>query len=147
MKINILGEESTMRTKQESRIIGIDDGPFDKFKDKEAVIIGTVYRGGNYMDGLLSTKVEVDGFDATLKVIQMITSCKWKGQARLIMLDGIAVAGFNVINAMRLSKETGIPVLVVMRTYPDYEGMFRALTKLGMKEKIKLIEELGPTPI
>jgi hypothetical protein len=132
-----------IRLKQESRIIGFDDGPFDKFKDKEAIIVGTVYRGGNYLDGLISTKVDIDGFDATLKIIQLVKNSKWIGQVRAIMLDGIAVAGFNIINATRLSKETDIPVIVVMRQYPDYEGMFRAMKKLGMQEKIRLIEELG----
>lgn len=131
-----------MKLKKESRIIGIDDGPFDKFHDKEAIVVGTVFRGGEYLDGILSTKVEVDGFDATLKIIDMINRCKWKTQVHAIMFDGIAVAGFNVINAKNLHKETGIPVIIVIRHYPDYEGMFRAMKKLGMKEKIKLIESL-----
>jgi endonuclease V-like protein UPF0215 family len=131
-----------MKLKKESRIIGIDDGPFDKYHDKEALIVGTVFRGGEYLDGLLSTKVEVDGIDATLKIIQMINSCKWKGQVRVIMLDGIAVAGFNVINAKKLHEMTDIPVIVVIRRYPDYEGMFRAMKKLGMNDKIRIIESL-----
>ncbi|MFH1917182.1 MAG: DUF99 family protein [Nanoarchaeota archaeon] len=131
-----------MPLKKESRIIGIDDGPFDKFKDKEALIVGTVFRGGQYLDGILTTRVSIDGFDATYNIIQMIKKSKWKSQIRAIMLDGIAVAGFNVINIKNLHKETGIPVIVIIRQYPDYEGMFRALKKLGMNEKIKLIETI-----
>ena len=47
--------------KQEIRVIGIDDSPFNKFREKEALAIGVVMRGGKCIDGILSTKVEVDG--------------------------------------------------------------------------------------
>ena len=124
------------------RILGIDDGPFDKFQDKEVRVIGTLFRGGQFMDGLLSTQVEVDGFDSTSKIIDMVKSSKWKDQIRCIMLDGIALGGFNIINAPKVHKETGIPVIIVIRTFPDYERMLSALEKLNMKEKIALIERL-----
>jgi endonuclease V-like protein UPF0215 family len=129
--------------KEEIRIIGIDDAPFDKFSEKEALVIGTIYRGGNYMDGLLSTKVKVDGSDATKKVAAMINKCKFKKQLRCIFLDGIAIAGFNVIDINELHKKTRIPVVVMMRKYPRIGEMEKALHKLKMDKKMELIKKAG----
>ena len=92
--------------KPEIRILGIDDAPFDKFSDKETYVIATVFRGGDFMDGLLTCKVKVDGNDSTKKLIEMINSSKFKIQFRAILLDGIAVAGFNVIKRrLKLNKQ------------------------------------------
>jgi len=133
--------------KKELRVIGIDDAPFDKFDplQKYVLVVGTIFRGGSFMDGMLSTHVEKDGEDATLRIVEMINNCKFKPQLQAIFLGGIAVAGFNVINPITLNKETGIPVVVVIRDYPDFKKMFSALEKIGMKNKISIIEKL-PKP-
>ena len=43
--------------KSQIRVIGIDDSPFDKNSNKKVLVVGTIFRGGDFMDGLLSTKV------------------------------------------------------------------------------------------
>jgi len=129
--------------KKEIRVLGIDDGPFDKFNDKEVIVVGTVYRGGSFIDGVLSTKVTVDGDDSTKKLVKMINKCKFKPQLQVILLDGIAVGGFNVVDVDDLNKKTGIPVIVVMRDYPDFNKIEKALTKLNHAEKIKLLKKAG----
>jgi endonuclease V-like protein UPF0215 family len=129
--------------RKEIRLLGIDDSPFDKFKDKECLVIGTVYRGGNYADGILSTKVKVDGDDSTAKLALMINKSKFRPQLRCILINGIAVAGFNVIDIRALNKKTRIPVIVVARDYPRYADIYSALKKLGMPGKYKIIEKAG----
>ncbi len=129
--------------KKEIRVLGIDDVSFDKFRDKKTRVIGIIYRGGQFMDGVLCTVVAVDGSDSTSRIINMVNRCKFLPQLQCILLDGIAVAGFNVIDVVKLSSRTGLPVIVVMRDYPDIDKMIRALKKLGMERKIKLIEKAG----
>lgn len=129
--------------KKEIRILGIDDAPFDKFNDKKTLVIGTFFRGGSFMDGVLSTKVSVDGNDSTKKIIKLVKKSKFKPQLQAIMLDGIALGGFNVVDIVQINKETNIPVIVVMRDYPDFEKIERALIKLNKKEKIKLLKKAG----
>ena len=90
--------------KKEIRVIGIDDAPFDKFNDSKVLIVGVVMRGGSWIDGILSTKVDVDGIDSTNRIIEMINKCKFKPQLQCIFLNGIAVAGFNVIDVKELSN-------------------------------------------
>lgn len=129
--------------KKEIRIIGIDDAPFDKFKSKETLVIGTIFRGGQFIDGILSTRIKVDGSDSTEKLISMINSCKFKPQLQCIMIDGIAFGGFNVIDIEELNKKTGIPVIVIIRRMPDIENIKKILIKIKKKEKIKLIDKAG----
>ena len=37
------------------------------------------------------------------------------------MLDGITYGGFNVVDIEELYRETGLPVIVIMRSCPDFE--------------------------
>lgn len=132
-----------MHFKKEARFIGIDDAPFNKFRDKSVLVIGAVFRGGEWMDGVLSTKVMVDGTDSTKKISELINKSKFKPQLQAILLDGIAMGGFNIIDVVQLSNKTGIPVIAVMRSYPNFGKISKALIKLGMKSKIKLINQAG----
>ena len=63
--------------KPEARILGIDDSPFDKFKDKNTLVIGTFFRGGSSLDGVMTTTVAVDGTDATAKIVGMVKKSKF----------------------------------------------------------------------
>ena len=129
--------------KKEIRVIGIDDSPFNKFKDKKILVVGVVMRGGLFVDGILSTKVSVDGNDSTKEIIEMVNKCKFKPQLQCIFLDGIAVGGFNVIDVQELSKKTKLPVVVVIRRKPNIKNIKKTLIKINKKNKIKLIEKAG----
>ena len=121
--------------KKEIRIIGIDDAPFDKFKRGEVLVVATIFRGGSWLDGILSTKVRVDGSNSTSRLIEMINKCKFKPQLQAIILDGIALGGFNVIDIEKLNKKTKIPVIVVIRRMPDFKKIKETLVKLGKEKK------------
>ena len=130
------------RTKKELRILGIDDSPFNKFKDKSVLVVGTVFRGGNYLDGLLSCHVKIDGNDSTKKLSQL----KHLGQLQCVMIDGIALAGFNVIDIHKLNKTTKLPVIVVIRRMPNFKNIENALKKASKKtaaKKLTLMREAG----
>jgi endonuclease V-like protein UPF0215 family len=114
--------------KEEIRILGIDDGPFTK-NDKEVIVIGVVFRGGEFLDGVLRTYVTVDGLDATEKLSKMINSSKHKQQLKVIMLDGITLGGFNIIDVKKLYSETKLPILIVNRKPPDLRSIKVALEK------------------
>ena len=129
--------------KKEIRVIGIDDSPFRKFKKGKVLVVGTVFRGGLFLDGVLSTKVSIDGNDSTKKLIDMINKCKFKPQLQCIFLNGIAVAGFNVIDVKELNKKTKLPVVVIIRRKPNIEKIKKTLVKINKKSKIRLIEKAG----
>lgn len=129
--------------KKEIRIVGFDDCAFNKFKDKKVRVIGCFFRGGLCIDGIMSFFVKTDGTDSTSNIVNAINKSKFKSQIQAIFLDGIAFAGFNVVDIKSVYKETKVPVIVVIRRMPDLEKIKKTLFKLGMKNKFKLIEKSG----
>ncbi len=115
-----------IEAKPEIRILGVDDGPFNKNHEK-TFLICTIFRGGLWLDGLLATKITVDGLDATQKLIEVINKSNHKEQLRVIMLDGITYAGFNVMDIEEIYKNTNLPVIVVMRDKPNFKKIRKAL--------------------
>jgi endonuclease V-like protein UPF0215 family len=83
-----------MHIKPEIRILGIDDS---SLHTEQVMIVGAVFRGGEWMDGVLRSYITKDGTDATDTIIRMVTESKHFGQIRVLMLDGITYAGFNVV--------------------------------------------------
>ncbi len=132
--------------KKEARILGIDDAPFNKFKKGKCLVVGTIFRGGSYFDVLLSTKVTIDGSDSTKKVIELVNKTRHKPQLQAIIIDGIALAGFNILDVEKIHKQTKLPVIVVIRRMPDIANIKRILKKIGKQDRIKLLDKAG-TPI
>jgi endonuclease V-like protein UPF0215 family len=127
--------------KQEIRIVGVDDGVFAPHTKGLADVIGVVFRGGYWLDGVMKTEVMIDGMDATEKIADMIKVSPHYAQLRVVMLDGVTFAGFNVVDIARLSELTGLPVIAVTREKPDFDDIRKALTHLPQSEmRWKIIE-------
>jgi endonuclease V-like protein UPF0215 family len=130
-----------MHIKPEIRILGIDDSALI---DPNVTIIGAFMRGGEQLDGVLSSHVTRDGMDATEGIIRMVKGSKNYGQIRVIMLDGVTYAGFNPVDIKRLFDETGIAVIVFMRSCPDFDKIRLALLHLSEKEaRWEIIQRAG----
>lgn len=112
--------------KREVRIIAWDDCAF-AFSSKRVRIVGVVYRGGDFIDGMLSTRIAKDGSDATERIAAAINKSRHRDQLSYIMLDGITFGGFNIVDIKRLHAETHLPVIVVQRHEP---GMKKFLATL-----------------
>lgn len=130
--------------KPEIRILGVDDGVFTPHTKTLALIVGVVFRGGYWLDGVMHSTVEVDGFDSTQKIVSMIMNSPHYKQLRVIMLNGITYAGFNIVNIKKLYEETDLPVIAVTRDEPDLNKIHRALENLPKsKEHRNLINVAG----
>lgn len=114
--------------KQQIRVLGIDDSPFG-FNDEKAMVIGSIVRVPNYLEGIMKSEVTVDGADSTKTLIEMVTRSRFRDQIKLMMIDGIALAGFNVLDLDEILSGTGIPVLTITRDRPDLGKMKDALVK------------------
>jgi endonuclease V-like protein UPF0215 family len=125
-------QENTMHIKSEIRILAIDDSPL--INDK-VTIIGAFCRGAEQLDGVLRGEVTKDGMDATDIIIRMVKCSKYYTQTRVIMLDGVTYAGFNPVDITSIHKETGLPVVIFMRSCPDFEKIRLALWHLPDTEK------------
>lgn len=122
------------------RAIGIDDAPFD-FSDEEVLVVGSLVRAPNYLEGVLSTSVDVDGTNATDRIIEMINGSRFKDQTKVIFTDGAALGGFNLVDLKKLWEETGIPCVSVSRDEPNFDTIEKAMRAHfdDWEEKFELI--------
>ncbi len=123
-----------MIIKSEIRIIGWDDGPFRFRKKGKTVLIGVVFRGGNFFDGILKTEIDIDGFDSTEKIANAIMKSKYK-DLRIVMLDGITFGGYNVADIEEIYEKTKLPVIVVNRRKPDVKSFREGMKNLPDYER------------
>ena len=121
--------------KPEIRVLGIDDGKFVPHSRGQVPVVGVVFRGGYWLDGVISTTVTVDGLDATSKISQMVTCSSHCRQLRVIMLHGVTFGGFNVVDIQKLSSQTGLPVIVVNQKHPCLSEVHSALANLPNSEE------------
>ena len=137
--------DSVMTEKRISNIIGFDDAPFNRESKCPVSIVGAVYANMR-LDGVLIGKVERDGQDATDVLSALVGHSKFLEHTQLIMLQGIALAGFNVVDAIGLNDRLGLPVLVVSRRFPNMKAIRDALVSriANGHKKWALIERLGP---
>ncbi len=128
-----------------ARVLAIDDGYFKPRQKGFAPIVGVLSRLDGRVEGIVSTKVKVDGLDSTQKIVAMVKKTRLGEQAAYILLDGFNCAGFNFVDLPRLSKELGIPAIAVMRKRPSIPKIENALRKFRDKKKrLALIEKAGP---
>ena len=121
--------------KPEIRVLGVDDGVFTPHVKGQVPVVGVVFRGGYWLDGVMHTKIAVDGFDATDRISSMITSSSHYKQLRVIMLNGITFAGFNIVDVKALNAATNLPVITVTREKPDLAEIHKALQNLPKSEE------------
>ncbi|SHF47220.1 hypothetical protein SAMN02745148_02730 [Modicisalibacter ilicicola DSM 19980] len=128
-----------------SHIVGFDDCPFSRDHRGDVSIVGAIYSGPR-LEGVVSGKVRRDGDDSTRELTRLVKESKFAGHLQLVLLQGIALAGFNVVDVERLHEALGIPVLVVARHAPRREAMRRALLEHipDGARKWALVERLGP---
>jgi endonuclease V-like protein UPF0215 family len=130
--------------KPEIRVLGVDDGVFIPHTSGLVPVVGVVFRGGYWLDGVMHTKIRVDGFDANSKIASMILSSAHYKQLRVVMLNGITFAGFNVVDIKKLNMKTKLPVIAVTREKPDFVKIQKALKNLPKsKERWKSILNSG----
>lgn len=131
--------------KKQTRVIAFDDGKFT-FRKGRAVLVGVVVRIPSYVEGAIVTDCEIDGVDASGRVIDAVLKSRLREQIRLIMLDGIAAGGFNVFDLGLINRGTGIPVVSITRREPDLDEMESALRKhfADWRERMELVSAYAP---
>ncbi|UJG42450.1 MAG: DUF99 family protein [Candidatus Heimdallarchaeum endolithica] len=121
--------------KKKIRTIGIDDAAFYRNKSKKTFIFGVVTRGYSFVEGILRGEIEIDGLDATEKIIWMIETSKFATQLKAIFLASSTIAAFNVIDMNALYEQLNIPVITILSKKPDEEKIRKALMHLEDGEK------------
>ena len=112
--------------KTQARVLGIDDAPF-AFGDAETEAVGVVVRAPSYVEGVMTTHVAVDGRDTTAHLAAMIGRSRFRHNLALVLIDGAALGGFNVVDIQALHEAVKLPVATVTRDEPDAASIEKAL--------------------
>jgi endonuclease V-like protein UPF0215 family len=116
--------------KPEIRLIGLDDTPFISRSKGKLEVIGVVFRGGYWLEGVIKTEINIDGLDATENISLMIKNSRYYDQLQLVMLNGIMFGGFNIVNITQLHYATELPVISIIRKKPTFSAIQKALKNL-----------------
>lgn len=123
--------------------MGFDDGPFlpDWRGDVALVSITCV---GERLDGIARSTIRRDGRNSTQRIADLTAQAGTN--PRVLLLQGIAVGGFNVVDIHLLQELVERPVLVVARKAPNMARIKRALlgNVPGGRRKWGLVEKAGP---
>ena len=129
--------------KRFSNIIGFDDAPFQRNHKGNVKVIGTIY-ARSQLNGILVGEIKKDGSDAAKKLVSLISGSKFAESIQLVMLQGIAMGGFNVVDVFSLHEQLDVPILVVSRKIPNMRAIKEALLNIrGGRLKWSIIEKLG----
>jgi endonuclease V-like protein UPF0215 family len=126
------------------RVIGFDDAPFQKNRNSRVYVAGVVC-SGTVFEGMLWGKVRKDGNDATGVLSQMVTGSKFHDQVHMVLTDGLAFGGFNLIDLPELAGRLDRPCVAVMRKQPNIPAIQKALSHFDdCPHRLELLEKAGP---
>jgi uncharacterized protein len=140
--------EQLLQKKRLIRVIGFDDAPFEKDELGCKVNVAGVVCAGTRFEGMVWGSVQKDGDDATAVLSQLLLSSKFYEQVHLVLIDGLAVGGFNLIDLPELSRRLERPCVCVMRKHPNMIAIEKALSNLpNTAKRLSLIQKAGPIEV
>ncbi len=135
--------EELYRLKKKIRVIGFDDAPFERASGSPVKIVGVVCSDTRF-EGMLWGEVSKDGTDATRVLVNLLQTSKFYEQINIVLIDGIAFGGFNIIDLSQLSGVLKRPCVAVMRKYPDIQAVKKALKNFNdYSQRNQLITRAG----
>jgi len=126
------------------RVVGFDDAPFAREAGSPVHVAGIVC-SGTRMEGMVWGTATRDGADATDVLATLLGESKFRDQVHLVLLDGIAVGGFNVVDLPGLADRVGLPCVAVMRKMPDVAAVRAVLGRFpDADRRLRLLDRAGP---
>jgi endonuclease V-like protein UPF0215 family len=129
------------------RVLGVAES-FKK-SGKKSTLAGVVMRRDLIIDGMVFGAATLEGDDATDSIVSMHRSLA-RDDINCILLDGLVISMYNIIDGERLAEDTGLPVLAITfedskglegnikHHFRDWKGKLAQYEKLGRREKIVL---------
>jgi endonuclease V-like protein UPF0215 family len=99
-------------------VLGIAE-TFKKF-NRKSILAGVVMRRDLIVDGIVYGTATIGGDDATRSIISM-HSILARDDINCIMIDGLVISMYNIIDGGQVAGETGLPVIAI--TFQDSKGL------------------------
>lgn len=128
------------------RILAVEDGGFSEGvpgKRKGYALLVGIVTSDFMVEEALFSKIEVDGLDATAKLIEI--ALKSREVIELILLASISYGGFNLIDPREVYEKLAIPVIVANPKRPNNLGVESALLHHfpDWEKRLKVIKGVG----
>lgn len=91
---------------------------------EKSVLAGVVMRRDLVVDGMAFGTATIGGDDATKSILSMHRSLS-RDDVNCIILDGLVISMYNIIDGDSVSEKTGLPVIAV--TFEDSPGLQSAI--------------------
>jgi endonuclease V-like protein UPF0215 family len=127
-------------------LLGIDDGPFEKFRSGESTpIVGVTMEGADLVESVAVTRFPIDAPGVSEFLADWIGELRVRPGLQGAIFGGITIAGLSVLDPTALAERLDLPVLVVNRREPTNERLREALQRAGFDERIPLLDR-APEP-
>lgn len=135
-----------MRLPRRPHVLGIDDGPFEKFAaGARAPLVGVMMEGPDLVEAVATTGFPVDGPEVTAFLADWIRSRRFGPALQGVLFAGITLAGLAVLEPTALARALERPVVVVNRKRPSNAALRRALAAAGLSDRSALLERAPPS--
>jgi endonuclease V-like protein UPF0215 family len=101
--------------KKEIRVVGIACASPHQRKGSLTHIIGVVYRGNRWLEGVMRAVTPREQPNLTLKIAKMIIRSPHFPQLRVIVMDELITESGSYVEIKALSRKTGLPTVAVLR--------------------------------
>lgn len=107
------------------RIAAFASGPISK-KRKDTLLVGIIGRK-SIIEGVVSDRIGVNGINSTNSIYKKIHNSRFSEQIRIIALNGIALAGLNIVDVGFLERRLKINTIIVTRRKPNKKKLIHAI--------------------
>ncbi len=101
--------------KKEIRVLGVSFAEPNVRAVGPIHIVGVVYRGNRWLEGVMRTTVPPGRADITPRIAKMVRDSPHYPQLRIIILDRLTTKYGNYVDLDLLSKKTRLPSLAVLQ--------------------------------
>jgi endonuclease V-like protein UPF0215 family len=122
-------------------LLGIDDGPFEKYVEGETTpLVGVMMEGADLVEAVAVTRFHVDGDDVSDFLASWIGGLRFRPALQGVLFGGITIAGLGVLDPETLAATLGVPIVVVNRRAPVDDPLRAALHGSGHPERVAILE-------
>lgn len=121
---------------------------FKKYS-KKSILAGVVMRRDLIIDGMAYATATIGGDDATQSIISVHDILE-REDINCILIDGLVISMYNIIDGSQVAGETGLPVIaitfeesdgledIIKSHFGNWEDKIAQYQKLGGREKVTL---------
>jgi uncharacterized protein len=115
------------------RVLGIAES--FKASKSNSTLAGVVMRRDLIIDGIVFGSVTIKGNDSTQNILSMVRSLK-RSDVNCIMLDGLIISIYNIIQGEEINEKAGIPLIAI--TFRDSQGLEETIRRHYPNDSLKL---------